>query len=47
MRDDVRVIPLRGPSRRILLVHLAEHRLTPAEAKLSATFAEVALNWRS
>jgi molybdate transport repressor ModE-like protein len=47
LRDDVHVIPLRGaPSRRILLVHLAEHRLTPAEAKLSGIFADVARNWR-
>jgi DNA-binding transcriptional LysR family regulator len=43
LRDDVTVIPLRGaPSRRILLAHLAEHRLTPAEATLADTFDEVA-----
>jgi len=43
LREDVKVIPLRGaPSRRILLAHLAEHRLTPAEATLVDTFEEVA-----
>lgn len=43
LRDDVRVIPLRGaPSRRILLAHLVEHRLTPAETTLVDTFDEVA-----
>lgn len=43
LRDDVRVVALRGaPSRRILLAHLAEHRLTPAECKLSETFVDVA-----
>jgi len=42
LRDDVKVIALSGaPSRRILLAHLAEHRLTPAEATLAATFEEV------
>ena len=35
-----------GASRRILLVHLAEHRLTPAEAKLAGIFADGARNWR-
>ncbi len=43
LRDDVRVLALRGaPARRILLAHLAEHRLTPAESKLSDTFVAVA-----
>lgn len=43
LREDVKVIPLRGaPSRRILLAHLADHRLTPAEATLVDTFEEVA-----
>ncbi|WP_019512726.1 LysR family transcriptional regulator [Mycolicibacterium neoaurum] len=43
LREDVKVIPLRGaPSRRILLAHLSEHRLTPAEATLVDTFEEVA-----
>ena len=43
LREDVRVIALRGaPSRRILLAHLVEHRLTPAETKLSETFVAVA-----
>jgi DNA-binding transcriptional LysR family regulator len=43
LRDDVRLIPLEGaPSRRILLAHLRELRLTPAAQTLSDTFAEVA-----
>lgn len=43
LREDVRVIALRGaPSRRILLANLVEHRLTPAERKLSETFVAVA-----
>jgi DNA-binding transcriptional LysR family regulator len=43
-REDVRIIPLTGgaPSRRILLAHLAEQRLTPAADKLLTTFEEVA-----
>jgi DNA-binding transcriptional LysR family regulator len=43
LRDDVRLIRLEGaPSRRILLAHLRELRLTPAARTLSDTFAEVA-----
>ena len=44
LRDDVRVIPIvdGAPSRRILLAHLAEHRLTPAALMLADTFHEVA-----
>jgi len=46
LRDDVRLIPLQGaPSRRILLAHLRELRLTPAAKTLSDTFAEVAQNF--
>jgi DNA-binding transcriptional LysR family regulator len=46
LRDDVRLIPLQGaPSRRILLAHLREQRLTPAAQTLSDTFAEVAQNF--
>ena len=48
LREDVKVIPLRGaPSRRILLAHLAEHRLTPAEATLVDTFEEVAYRYHA
>jgi len=44
LRDDVRVIQLVGgaPSRRILLAHPAEQRLTPAAQTLMNTFEEVA-----
>lgn len=44
LRADVRVIPIvdGAPSRRILLAHLAEHRLTPAALTLADTFHEVA-----
>lgn len=44
LREDVRVIPLTGgaPSRRILLAHMAEQRLTPAANTLLRTFEEVA-----
>ena len=46
LRDDVRLIRLEGaPSRRILLAHLRELRLTPAAQTLSDTFAEVARNF--
>jgi DNA-binding transcriptional LysR family regulator len=46
LRDDVRLIPLAGaPSRRILLAHLPDLRLTPAAQTLSDTFAEVARNF--
>ncbi|MFI7671531.1 LysR family transcriptional regulator [Nocardia sp. NPDC049526] len=44
LREDVRVIPLTGgaPSRRVLLAHLAQQRLTPAANTLLRTFEEVA-----
>ena len=46
LRDDVRLIPLAGaPSRRMLLAHLCDLRLTPAAQTLSDTFAEVARNF--
>lgn len=43
IRDDVRLVPLKGaPSRRILLAHLAEQKLSPSAAVLLKMFENVA-----
>ncbi|QIH98652.1 LysR family transcriptional regulator [Rhodococcoides fascians A21d2] len=43
IRDDVRLVPLTGaPSRRILLVHLAEQKLSPSATVLLRIFQDVA-----
>jgi len=47
LRDDVRVISLTGaPSRRILLAHLSEQRLTPSAQTIAAIFTEVATTFK-
>ncbi|OZC57989.1 LysR family transcriptional regulator [Rhodococcus sp. 06-470-2] len=43
IRDDVRLVPLTGaPSRRILLAHLAEQKLSPSATVLLKMFEDVA-----